>query len=128
MSTCKQIFTGHFVNSLGTHTFFNLVSDCLQDARTVALTQFLGSPQVIAGHLHLLLLKCHHGVLQRSAKTAIVLHYNSNVKVYCSADTRLSWLTNKHLGPRRKGCYAIVLQRGKGLFLHNNERRNTGIC
>lgn len=50
-----------------THTFFNLVSDCLYDSGAVALTQFLSGLQVVTGRLHLLLLKCHHGVLRCDA-------------------------------------------------------------
>lgn len=50
-----------------THTFLNLVPDCLYDSGAVALTQLLRGPQVVTGRLHLLLLKCHHGVLQRKA-------------------------------------------------------------
>lgn len=51
---------------MNTHTLLDLVSDCLQDSGTVALTQLLRGPQVVAGRLHLLLLKRHHGVLQHS--------------------------------------------------------------
>lgn len=48
-----------------THALLDLVPDGLQDAGAVALTQLLGGPQVVARRLHLLLLKRHHGVLQR---------------------------------------------------------------
>lgn len=51
-----------------TYTLFDFVSDRLQHPSTVALTQFLCGPQVVAGHLHLLLLKRHHGVLQGNIK------------------------------------------------------------
>lgn len=46
------------------YVIFDLVSDCLQDSSAVSLAQLLCGLQVIAGHLHLLLLKCHHSVLQ----------------------------------------------------------------
>ncbi len=108
---------------LCTHTFFNLVSDCLYDSGTVALTQFLSGLQVVTGRLHLLLLKCHHGILQKrfvhdiSFKNAVMLYFIiliSNDLVFQSRS--MLELAYKHLVLSGKECYIMVLKRTKGSF------------
>lgn len=47
-----------------THTPLDLVFNRFQHAGVFSLTEFLCSFEVLGGRLHLLLLECHHGVLQ----------------------------------------------------------------
>lgn len=46
-----------------THASLDLVLDGLNDAGVSTLAQSLGSFEILQSHLHLLLFKCHHGIL-----------------------------------------------------------------
>lgn len=56
------------------YALFDFVADRLDDAGVVALAEFFGSPQIVACHLHFLLLECHHGVLGANKHLLMILY------------------------------------------------------
>lgn len=63
----------HKYTHMHAYTLLDFIADGLDDTSIVTFTQLLCGTQVITGHLHLLLLKRHHGILQEQKTMFFIL-------------------------------------------------------